>query len=220
MVTQMTMATPVGELSVRHNFDKEVVKEVIFQRMYERWGGIELKGTIIDCGAHIGTFTRLCASLPAVSNVIAIEPDPDSFKLLELNTKDFKGVILIKAAISNNKKAKLKTNIRPELNKLNRSDKPVRVGSTGIPVRGIRLSDLINKKIDVLKMDIEGLEYEAFENLFISKKINFIEQITIEYHNANKIRTLDWLLANLKDFGFRLLWIGGQDWGHAQFRRM
>lgn len=49
--------------------------------------------TLIDCGADIGTFSRLVlANAPNISRVIAFEPNPDPFELLERNLAERPGL--------------------------------------------------------------------------------------------------------------------------------
>jgi len=42
--------------------------------------------TIVDIGAHVGSFTVLCHHYWPEAKIVAIEPHPDSFDLLQRNT--------------------------------------------------------------------------------------------------------------------------------------
>lgn len=203
------MNTPIGEIKIRNQFDAEVIKEVVLDRGYERWGNIEIKGNVLDCGAHIGAFTRLALSYPEVKKVIAVEPDPENFKLLQENTKGYKNVTLINKAISIETSPILK--IDPERSELN---KLVNYGE-GLLVDGVTLNELITEPINLLKMDIEGSEYDAFLYLHPTK-YKLIEQITMEYHNGG--HNMAKLILKLKEYDFEMVWIGGQDFGHIQLK--
>lgn len=197
----MDMQTPIGPIKIRNSYDEAVVVEVINQLGYERWGDIKIEGTVLDLGAHIGSFSALALSRGC--KVIAVEPEPSSFALLKINAP---GAIHINKAISNKKHVNLYVDpVRSELNK---------IADHGIRVEGISLDDLITEPIDVLKIDIEGGEYEA---LTTCTKLNMVRQITMEYHYASE--TLGTLLNVLKSNNFELTWIGGSDFGKLQMKR-
>lgn len=68
--------------------DRYAVVEVYVKRLYS-FPGFEIgRGdTIIDIGAHIGTFTVLAASRAAEGRVISFEPVSGNFSLLEENVR-------------------------------------------------------------------------------------------------------------------------------------
>ena len=195
------MKTPIGDIKIRNSYDEMVVKEVVIERSYERWGGIKLEGNVLDCGAHIGSFSKL-----AICNgctVTAVEPSPENFLVLQENVPEAK---LFYRAITNLPEVHMYIdNERSELNK---------IADSGVLVKGITLDELIDKPIDVLKMDIEGAEYEA---LYSCKKLHLVKQITMEYHDGAK--ALGELLLYLSNKGFEFGWIGGQGFGHLQMKR-
>ena len=49
-----------------------------------------------------------------------------------------------------------------------------------------RLSEFINKRVDFLKIDIEGAEFNVFKELESSGKLNLIDRMMIEYHHHIK----------------------------------
>jgi FkbM family methyltransferase len=202
----MLYSTPYGDIKIRENFlefDKEVVNEVILEHRYEHWAELEIRGTVLDCGAHIGAFSFLALSQSKTRKVIAVEPNPFTFKLLKQNAPK---AILINKAITNEKYVYISDfQDRPELNKLS---------EVGIKVKGITLDELITEPINFLKMDIEGAEYDAF---YSCNKLDMVEQISIEYHNGGT--KLAQLIIYLESCGFTMKWIGGQDFGHVQFSR-
>ena len=191
------MLTPIGEIKVRDEFDKEVVREVVLEHGYENWGNIQIRKTVIDCGAHIGSFSKLALSKGA--KVISIEPEPSNFELLQLNAPE---AIHINKAISHSQSF---LNIHPERNELHK------LSNHGLPIETITLDELITEPVSVLKMDIEGAEYEALYNCH---KLDMVSQITMEYHNG--LSKLGKLLIFLENKGFKFGWIGGQNFGHLQ----
>tara|TARA_R110000744_G_scaffold3594_3_gene13575 strand:+ start:14237 stop:14854 length:618 start_codon:yes stop_codon:yes gene_type:complete len=48
-----------------------------------------------------------------------------------------------------------------------------------------RLSDLIDSNVDLVKMNIEGSEYEVIIDLINTKKIQFIDNLLVQFHSEN-----------------------------------
>src|SRR5207249_1250785 len=67
--------------------DLDVVRETLAGDMYrlERYRALRV-GTILDVGAHIGTFVLYAKTLWPEARVLAVEPNPRSNELLRLNT--------------------------------------------------------------------------------------------------------------------------------------
>ncbi|HCR52244.1 TPA: hypothetical protein DIV48_01180 [Candidatus Kaiserbacteria bacterium] len=55
-------------------------------------------GVAFDIGAHIGYYSRLLA--PLVDTVYAFEPEPRNFALLVKNTKKYRNIVPVNAAVS------------------------------------------------------------------------------------------------------------------------
>ena len=200
--------TPVGEMFIRNDFDREVIKEVIVDHEYERWGEIKIKrfSNVIDCGAHIGSFTRLALSHQA--NVIAIEPDEENFKLLEKNTAGKKRLKLLKCLLWNGKEIGfLKDKKRGELNKIDAKGEKQTTVTLDRVVRDFKI-----RKIGLLKMDIEGAEYEVLYNF---KHLNIVEQLTMEWHYGTS--NMAKLILFLEKNGLKVVWSAGNgEWGKIQ----
>jgi FkbM family methyltransferase len=131
---------------------------------------IKAGDVVLDIGANIGYDTVLFANkVGKKGKVIAIEPDPINFEILQKNIKENKlfNVVAVQAAVGNeNKKMEIyesKTNygdhrlwketLRPAGTSLDRE---------ALPVFCRRLDDLLKEleftKIDFVKMDVQGFE--------------------------------------------------------------
>ena len=209
----MKMDTYIGSFEIRDDWDKEVVMEVVERDEYRRWGDIQInKGDmVLDLGAHIGSFSRLAASLGA--NVVAFEPNPNNFKLLRENTWDL-NVTTRRSAVGVSYEVNLLVDQdRNELHKV--VDKP---SKHTIKVPCVLLDDLISEygHIDLLKMDIEGSEYPV---LYESKKLDQVKQITMEWHYGSS--KMAELIIYLENQGFTTVWLGGNgDFGKLQLKRL
>jgi FkbM family methyltransferase len=126
-----------------------------------RW---EVVRSVIDCGAHIGSFT-LWASRKSSSQIVSVEPNPHASGLLKKNV----AVLGPRVSIVNSAMAaaggqrKMYDRGFPGLSSLlNRG-----ASTEGFEVSAITLEDVINlggpDGVDLLKMDVEGAEQEIFE---------------------------------------------------------
>jgi FkbM family methyltransferase len=120
---------------------------------------------VLDIGANIGYYTMLSASLVGPSgSVIAIEPNPASAKLLEASRRanSFDNVTVAQVAagrelgmlVIHGSYGNVMTSAAPD-------DAAALLNSTTVPT--LRVDDLVprNRKIDFLKIDVEGAEYNA-----------------------------------------------------------
>ncbi len=72
--------------AVRSALDVWVVKETWLDRFYDRHGvPVEDGWSVLDVGAGLGDYTLLAATRSPRGRVVAFEPDPASFALLEAN---------------------------------------------------------------------------------------------------------------------------------------
>jgi len=172
---------------------------------------------IIDIGVHIGFFCCRGAYLNSNYNFYCIEPQPENFKALKKNINfiNNKNIQSFENAISNvsgyeylikgnstttgslvSSNAFLKNNLRKKFK-----------------VKTICLNEFLIQneitKIDILKVDIEGGEYLAFEqNLEILLKVKFlifelhmcndVFQKILNYINLSKIILQQLIIIHLK----------------------
>ncbi len=120
---------------------------------------------VLDIGANIGWYTMLSASLVKSSgSVTAIEPNPESAKLLEASRRanSFDNVIVLQVAagrepgllVLHGSYSDAMTSAAPD-------DAAALTNSTTVP--SFKMDDLIprNKNIDLVKIDVQGAEYNA-----------------------------------------------------------
>ena len=142
-----------------------------------------------DIGANIGYFTCLLAKLVGEDGkVFAFEPDPRNLKLLKRNIQenDYKNVIIIDKAASdvNGPCTLYSAQKKFGANRIFESKKTQTQDFIPIKSETICLDDYFKKqdllkKIDFIKIDIEGSEFRAFNGM---KKI-------LELNNNLKIFT-------------------------------
>lgn len=137
------------------------------------------KKTIIDIGAGLGDFTIMAAKKFPKAKIIAFDPNPNQFRLLQKNIKlnGVRNIECYKKAVGTKKSYYLylsSFNIHASIIK----NKPKKF----IRVQGINLNNFLNNRIDLIKIDCEGAEVDILKSIN-SKKIKFIRRFIIEYHN-------------------------------------
>lgn len=147
-----------GEVKIYYQWNDRHIGQRIALGKYEPYltklilEKVDKNSTFVDVGANIGYYSLL--SVKKGARVWAIEPDEDNFAILKKNVKENgldKKIKLIKAgAGSKNAWAKIE---RSEVNfgahkLINRKG----------DVKIIRLDDVIKEKVDVIKIDVEGME--------------------------------------------------------------
>jgi FkbM family methyltransferase len=155
---------------------------------------------ILDCGAHIGLATLFFKQRFPSSSIIAFEADPKIAEVCERNFRQLalSGVVLKNQAIWTNEGVVTFDMSNDDAGAIRgMGESPgVKVPSTSL--RAI-LTDL--SEVDLVKMDIEGAEFEVIPHCgdLLTKSRAYI----IEAHLFNSSNSLAKLLGVLESVGFR-----------------
>ena len=179
---------------------KSTLNELFIQKIYS-FKSDKKKPVIIDCGANIGLSILFFKQLYPEAIIQAFEADPKVFKCLEKNLASFglNDVELINKALWDTE-----TNLTfySEGADGGRVDKKTFGNGEMINVEATCLSKYLDKKIDFLKIDIEGAEYKVLkESLSYLKNV---ENMFVEFHSfVDKSQQLNEILEILSNSGFR-----------------
>ncbi|MBX3279049.1 MAG: FkbM family methyltransferase [Acidobacteria bacterium] len=171
-----------------------------FVRQMHRFGSDNPQPFIIDGGANIGLSTLYYKHLHPASEVLAFEPDSQAFALLERNVRHSGqgGIEMIRAALAAEEKEvgfKLEGAYG---SRIARGDDPA-----DEVVRTVRLRDYLRRRVDLLKLSIEGAETEVIADC--ADLLDQVERMVVRYHSvAGRPQTLPGLLGLLADAGFRI----------------
>ncbi len=155
---------------------------------------------IIDCGANIGLSVLYFKRLYPQSVITAFEPDKSIFNILESNVLafGFSDVELINKAVWNEDcpiRFVASGGVGGRIQKIQNNDKVSELPAT-------RLKNFLEHKVDFLKIDIEGAEFDVIDDC--KESLNNVSNIFIEYHSEkNREQKLDDILKILKEAGFK-----------------
>ncbi|HSK66642.1 MAG TPA: FkbM family methyltransferase [Anaerolineales bacterium] len=167
------------EKSLKFLFDE------IFVRQDYLFSAETARPFILDCGSNIGMSVLYFKLLYPQSEITAFEPDRETFACLEWNVREnsFAGVTVHPLALSN-REGELDFYYDPaDPGSLRMSAVWERMPRQKQVVPCTRLSKFIDREVDLLKLDVEGVEMEILEDLQQAGKLGFVKQMVLEYHH-------------------------------------
>jgi FkbM family methyltransferase len=143
---------------------------------------------IIDAGANIGDSTAWYLTRFPEARVIALEPDPENFRVLELNCRPYEDRVSLLCAALWSETGRL------SLKKPGASDGVyVREWDGTNDCQGISIPDLLQSQgisqVDILKLDIEDAELALFSCHKVSWLSN-VRTIAIEIHSTSSLEAV------------------------------
>ena len=164
----------------------------------------ELPPFIIDCGSNIGVSILYFKAKYPDAKILAFEPDPETFELLDENVRanNLNGVELLNVALSD-QDSKVHLFAKPAPGSLTMSLFKSEEKTETKSVIAKRLSGYINSKVSLLKIDVEGSEVRILKDLVECDKIKWIDQMIIEYHPAITGKPVGSLVKLLESVNFK-----------------
>jgi len=173
----------------------------LFEREIYRFASAKDDPFIIDGGSNIGLSVLYFKRLYPRSHIIAFEPDPELFRLLEINCATFElpEVELVNRALWTSETTLDFLQEGGEAGRLHEHDGTART----VRVSAVRLKDYLRTDIDLLKLDIEGAETEVLRDC--SDELSRVRRLFVEYHSfADRPQTLHEIAAIISRAGFRV----------------
>jgi FkbM family methyltransferase len=163
--------------------DMFVFLEIFSHREYE-WAFNASPMVIVDIGGYTGLSAAFFASKYPQATIIAVEPDPENFELLKLNTARLPNVHAVHAAAW--RESGVISIADPGLGAWGLQVTDADPGA-GL-VRAVTVDEIIKEfdldRIDLLKIDVEGSETEIFAAA--DSWIAAVDVICIELHDRFK----------------------------------
>lgn len=117
--------------------------------------------TIVDLGSNVGASVLYFATRYPGARIIAVEPDPATFRKLQANVGSIPGVELRCLAVGGTDG---ETDFFPSPRTWESSFRPTPLSGEPIRVRVVTLDTLLSEvgldHVDLIKLDVEGAEYE------------------------------------------------------------
>jgi FkbM family methyltransferase len=195
-------------------YDLHIINEIWMDNVYTPSPGFSIRDgwVVADVGGHKGIFSVFAATRARNVKVYTFEPAPDNFALLSFNIQRNKlsNVKIFNVAVSG-ADGESTLHLYPDCAQngfLQRSNPALG------PVRDIkvetwsleRVLKAIASPVSLLKIDIEGLEYEALLSC-PADVFQTVERIALEYHD-DRVRTahrVSELVDSLNGRGFSTL---------------
>ncbi len=179
----------------------EMTKELFLKNIYD-FEATNKTPYIIDCGANIGLSVIYFKMIYPESQIIAVEADPNIYNVLVQNVKSyqFNNVQCINSAIWINEDS---LNFSSEGSWGGYLSSESELNDRNIEVKSLDLRKLLDRKIDFLKIDIEGAETEVLihaQDLIV----RYVDHLFFEWHSLTKeTQQLGKILDYFSSHGFR-----------------
>ena len=162
---------------------EEKIQELLRKYIFKK---IKL-GVSIDIGAHIGSYSIFLSKY--FKKVYSFECNPTTFRILMLNSELIKNIKTFNLFLSNSNKK-----IYLEINELDSGHCYQSKKHSNISIKSVNTEKFLNhkikKKIDFIKIDVEGYEADillSIKNLLIKNKpIILFESLDSEYYKGSK----------------------------------
>lgn len=142
--------------------------------------------TFVDLGANIGTTTLYIAGHFPGCRILAVEPNPNTYELLNHNLGRLKkaGRCRTVQAAAWAQSTVLQVDGSVAVDEFDSFRAVPSLGGDVVPIRGMSVQEIIDHagfdQVDLMKIDIEGAEREIFEG-----PLNWLKQVrvlTVEFH--------------------------------------
>lgn len=206
----LMQSSKVGKYEIWYeNTDEfyELKKEIFGENCYY----IELEKedpVIVDLGAHIGMTVIYFKMLFPKARVIAFEPISSNYELLQKNIAEnqlddvetYQIVVAPKSGILRIQEPVGEGAWKSGAGIIPRGWKGIQTNQE-IKVEAVGIQEVISQRIDIMKMDIEGMEYEVIRNM--GPNIRNIKNLLIEVH-PRKDHRIEEIQKILTQNGFKL----------------
>jgi FkbM family methyltransferase len=173
--------------------DRDVFAEVFVRRQFAHLDYPGDPRLIVDCGANVGYVSRYFLTRFPNTHLLAIEPDHDSFEVLQQNVEPFRDRVttLCAAVWSHGTRLSLSRGTyrdgREWATQVRECSGGEKANVAAVDI-GSLLSERAFEHIDILKVDIEGAEKQLFAES-CHTWIDKVSMIVIELHDEQCRKT-------------------------------
>lgn len=145
---------------------------------------------VVDVGANVGYFSMLIRNVFRNARIVAVEPQPGNFKQLKKNLEHDSMTQFIQAALwTHDALLHMKDESAQQWAFQLTGDLPGAGNYQGFGLHTLILKSEV-KKIDLLKLDIEGAEAKLFDDAAFLHTLNSIPCLALEIHDQYADRSV------------------------------
>lgn len=173
--------------------------ELQFHQGYNDFTSSRPNPYILDCGANIGVSVLRYKSLYPQARIVAFEPDPDLCGILRHNIDHnaLADVTVVEAAVWHERTRLPFLQQHYDKGRLMADDR-------AILVEAVALGDYLTEPVDLVKLDIEGAEFDLFQHLS-SMQLQQVRNLIVEiHHRVDYPLPMALLLKSLAEARFRV----------------
>ncbi len=165
-----------------HESSQFILKEIFVTEVYEMKTTFQEPISILDLGANVGLSSLYFLERCPVKEIVCLEPDATNFKRLQQNLSGNQvKVQLHKAAVG------LETMLSFSLSSGNDPiQKKMIKSEQGEAMQFISFESLLQQHFDLIKIDIEGAEWELIDRLNETRQITKASYWMMELHNEDE----------------------------------
>jgi len=187
--------------------DLKTFWQIFLRRVYNVHPGDRV---ILDLGANVGLFSLYAARCAREAHIFSLEPFPSTFDRLTGTVRDHhleKRVTCLNYAVTGTDGIRTMANnsLPSQRRTLSSASSP----QNGAQVHGKTLQAVMDENglatVDLLKMDIEGSEYEVLLSS-PTAVMQRISRVALEYHGDSAPYSKDQLFHHLHEAGFSPVW--------------
>jgi len=206
MIKRTKILNKEVSINVISDADNSVFEEIFIDRDYNIVDDKikNAKSLIIDVGAHIGCFSIYTAILNPDVKILAFEPDENNYKLLKENLllNHSKNVQPKNLAVAGKEEVRT-LNINGDSHNHSFYNAENKISERKIQTTTIQKILKNHAKVDLIKIDCEGAEFEILRNL-TEEEFSKTESIYIEFHEFEERMNRSELKSILEKNGFQV----------------
>jgi FkbM family methyltransferase len=185
--------------------DAWILKETVLDRQYEQASlPLQPDWLVVDIGAALGDYCVWAARQLSQGRVIAIEPFPQSIRLIRANLEvnQIENVTVFESAVGSSTG---KATLQLVTGQAVQHSTAAEAGGSGVAVQTVTLTSVLEQlpegRIDYLKIDCEGAEYDILFNT-PSEVLRKITRICMEVHDGMTLHDHNEMIHFLQNQGY------------------
>lgn len=182
LVLQSTHPDVVNWFDNPENYTNVILQQINEDRMYDPIFADKENMVVVDLGANCGLFSLYASD--SCSKILALEPTPSTFDVLQELVKDHKNILPLQLAIGPHNEL-----ISFYINENSTTNSMLNRNGTETKVQCMTIETLLHSQqldyVDFIKCDIEGSEMQALTDATLGPIADKVKFWFVEVHQTN-----------------------------------